>query len=587
MSAKRRRGGSKSKQRSHKRAPRTQRSPRPHLLSDVRRAIDDGDPLSLLSYVSTLLCVTDPRSKDPFTEDDPAQVSLEELVGTFIDVPNPETSALLAVIAELVHRDEVMGIRIRRELATRPNLEPHWIAELSQAVTHRAVRMSHILGDGDDVILGTRLPGGQELTSIVYIDHNLGTIVKDCFVVPVPIDAIIDDLRRATDDPDARFDDMSLADARAWVEAAIARAAITFPREESESWPASRALVEWILQDLPKGGTEYQHPRWDSEAIAELIERFFASTYGARLDDADRRGLLDSLLWYGTDYGGGDPLRWSPVKVEILLCDWIPRKIVADAAYLAMAPALLRAFIRFAHAEVEIRDELTREALATVDLLEAEFQDIIRSDRPQGPHALLAALGLDTSEDDWSSRSTTAAQDVLDVLSREVGGDAQLDRLDTEPLPDEPFRWDGIADDIRARVGEVLALTDRCCDEVLDIEYRTACRRLLARAAAGDPDLLRRKARAETAAAALVWIIGKANGLFDLWGRGLLVKDVLSHFGIRKGSVSQRAATMLKAAGCDSDTYDLRLGSPDYLVADCRRRIIEFRDKYRLEAGMG
>ena len=124
MSAKRRRGGSKSKQRSHKRAPRTQRSPRSHLLSDVRRAIDDGDPLSLLSYVSTLLCVTDPRSKDPFTEDDPAQVSLEELVGTFIDVPNPETSALLAVIAELVHRDEVMGIRIRRELATRPNLEP-------------------------------------------------------------------------------------------------------------------------------------------------------------------------------------------------------------------------------------------------------------------------------------------------------------------------------------------------------------------------------------------------------------------------------------------------------------------------------
>lgn len=122
---------------------------------------------------------------------------------------------------------------------------------------------------------------------------------------------------------------------------------------------------------------------------------------------------------------------------------------------------------------------------------------------------------------------------------------------------------------------------------MLDIEYRTACRRLLARAAAGDPDLFRRKARAETAAAALVWIIGKANGLFDLWGRGLLVKDVLSHFGIRKGSVSQRAATMLKAAGCDSDTYDLRLGSPDYLVADCRRRIIEFRDKYRLEAGMG
>jgi hypothetical protein len=175
---------------------------------------------------------------------------------------------------------------------------------------------------------------------------------------------------------------MSLADARAWAEDAIARAAISYPREESESWPASRALVEWILQDLPDGGTKYQHPQWDSKATAGLTERFFASPYGAKLDDADHRGLLESLLWFGTDYGPGDPLRWSAEKVEILLWNWIPRKIVADAAYLAKAPALLRAFIRFAHAEVGIRDELTREALAMVDSLEPEYQDIIRSERP-------------------------------------------------------------------------------------------------------------------------------------------------------------------------------------------------------------
>ena len=542
------------------------------------------DPLSLLSYVSTMLCVTDPRSRDPFHQQDQTLQSLEELVGTFIEVPRPETSALLVAIAELAHRDELLRMRIRRELASRPKPEPRWLAELSQTVTHRAVRMSDVLGDGDDVILGTRLPGGQEITSVVYIDHNLGTIVKDCFVVPVPIDQIIDELREASDDPDISFDDMNFADARAWVEAAIARAAMTYPREESETWPASRALVEWIVHGLPAGGTEHQRPQWDSKATAQLAKKFFASTYGARLNDSDRKELLDSLLWYATDYGAGDPLRWGPVKVEILLCDWIPRKIVADAGYLALAPALLRAFIRFAHAEVGIRDELTRQAIATVDLLEREYQNIIRSDRPQGPQALLAALGLDTTGPPVRS---DLAQDVLDALSREVGGDAQLDRLGTAPLPDEPFRWEGIADDIRARVGEILALTDRFCDEVLDIEYRTACRRLLSRAAAGDPDLFRRKGRADTAAAALAWIIGKANHLFSLWGSGLLVKDVLSHFGLRTGSVSQRAATLLKAAGCDCDTYDLSLGSPDYLVAERRRRIVEARDKYRLEVGTG
>jgi hypothetical protein len=162
-----------------------------------------------------------------------------------------------------------------------------------------------------------------------------------------------------------------------------------------------------------------------------------------------------------------------------------------------------------------------------------------------------------------------------------------LDTLDTEPLPDEPFCWDGIPDDVQARVGEVLLLTERCCDEMFDAECRTACRRLLARAAAGRPDLFRRKGRAETAAAAVVWIIGKANGVFGMWGSGLLVKDVLGHFGIRNGGVSQRASTLLEAAGCDSHTYDLRLGSPDYLVAHRRRRIIEFRDMYRLETEVG
>ena len=40
----------------------------------------------------------------------------------------------------------------------------------------------------------------------------------------------------------------------------------------------------------------------------------------------------------------------SPVAVEIILHDWIPRKLVADPPYLAKAPDLLRAFVRFCHA---------------------------------------------------------------------------------------------------------------------------------------------------------------------------------------------------------------------------------------------
>jgi hypothetical protein len=114
---------------------------------------------------------------------------------------------------------------------------------------------------------------------------------------------------------------------------------------------------------LPPGGTGYVRPEWDEAALAELTDRFFASPEAHGLDDEDRRALLESLLWFGTDYGPGDPLRWSPTAVEILLLDWIPRKIIAEPAYLRRAPDLLRAFVAFCHVQRGLRTELTTEAL--------------------------------------------------------------------------------------------------------------------------------------------------------------------------------------------------------------------------------
>ena len=187
---------------------------------------------------------------------------------------------------------------------------------------------------------------------------------------------------------------LSLADARTWVDDAVKRGAITFPPFETEDWPGCRALVEWVIRGLPAGGLGYPRTEYSPEDIAAIAARFFSSSYGSPMDDADHRELLDTLLWYGTDYGPGEPLKWSPVRIEILLDDWLPRKIVAPAEYLAKAPNLLRAFIRFAHAEVGIRSELTQEALSAVDHWEPVYQETIRSDRAQGAEAILAAMGV-------------------------------------------------------------------------------------------------------------------------------------------------------------------------------------------------
>lgn len=526
-----------------------------------------------------LLAVVDPRAKTPWdrsvADDEDGELSLNDLLISFGDVDCAETSALLAAIAQIAP-DELIRARARRYFAGRRQLLPAWLRQLGTAEAYRCVEMSEALGDANDVFIGVRLSGGHELTALVYVDHNLGTVAKDGFVLSMPIDELVT-MARANQDSsaDVQLDELGPADARARLEQAIELGAITFPPFESDTWPVSRPLVEWILRLLPEGGRGYERPDWDDEAQTSLAEEFFASDFGRALDDAGHRALFESILWYGVDYGNGDPLRWSPTAVEILLLDWIPRKIIAPSRHLAKVPKLLRAFIPYAHARAGIRAPLTDQTLAAIAGFEHEYQKLIRSPRLQGAEALLAAAGAIEPFD--------INEHMLDLLRAAVGGEEALASLADDPLPDEPFAWDGIAEDIRDRVSEVLAMCDRCCEELLDVEYRTACRRYLARVATGDAEVFRRRGSAHTAAAAVCWTIGTAN---DLFGGRMLVKDLLAHFGIASGGVSQRALTLMKAAGIrDPDDYgtsawDVRVGTPDLLVSSRRRSIIERRDRH-------
>ena len=323
------------------------------------------------------------------------------------------------------------------------------------------------------------------------------------------------------DDPDTEARELAPADARVRITEAIEHGALIYPPYESDSWPASRPLVEWMTGLLPTGGVGYPRVRTGATPrTAELTERFLGSPHGAGLDDPDHRSLLESLLWFGTDYGPGDPLGWSPTRVEILLLDWLPRKIVADAEFLAKAPELLRALIRFSHHERGIRTALTEQTLRAVDEFEPEYQRLVRSPRPQGPAALLAAMGVPIADAPWESSERRAPRTrtrcSLDFLAR----DRRRRGRRCPPWTRRrcrPRTSTGSASRRTCTTGwrEVLERVDDCCTALLDLEYRTAARRLLAALATADPDIFRRRARADTAAAAVCWIVGRANGLFD------------------------------------------------------------------------
>lgn len=369
MSDKRRARGAKQVRRDAKRAKKRhrERAPDTTFTDAIRRALG-GHPLGLLSLASMFIHVGRPgRHRD--------ETYLDNILDALIGIRNRETTALLAVIAELLIDDPALQFRCRRELTERAEHLPRWIAALPRIDVYRAVRRTDVFGDVDELVVGMRLDGRHELTIAVQIDHNLLSTVVDAGVVPGPIDAALARVAESSSDTDVF--EMSLADARTWIADALSKPRLV---QETENWPLYRALVQWLVERLPEGG-EHRSPAIDWKAIEELCDSFFATSSAAPFTDPCHRELLLDLIETGT----GDPLRWSAARVECAIGgtpyvdEHLPSEVALDA------PDLLRAFIPYAHVQSGIRDELTSQTVAMVDALRSRYKrEVLREARNWG-----------------------------------------------------------------------------------------------------------------------------------------------------------------------------------------------------------
>ena len=161
-----------------------------------------------------------------------------------------------------------------------------------------------------------------------------------------------------------------------------------------------------------------------------------------------------------------------------------------------------------------------------------------------------------------------------------VGSAEALWRLDAEPLPDEAFDWSAVEGRDRSFVADVLAQSDQCCDLVLDVEYRTITRRLLARVAARDPCPFRRSPYADRCAASLVWLACDASGMFATRPR-TPASWIWSWFSV--GNCSDRGRTLRRAAGLEPErgwcSEPLELGDPTLLHSFFRETILLERQR--------
>ncbi|MEE6282020.1 hypothetical protein [Georgenia sunbinii] len=556
-------------------APETPAPSPDDFLGTIAAALADPEPLSFLALASSMVAALDPRSADPLApvaDDSPeAALFLESLIGHVV----PETTALLLAFAELLP-DNHLAQRARREARRRDHVLPRWLQRLDEAEPGPVTASTDVLGDGQNTVVSVQLVGGESLTAVVYVDHNLGTVAKDGFIVPDDLPAFRADFDALADESDGvEFTDLRPAEARAQIEQAIAMGAMTVPRFESDTWPASRPIVEWIIGLLPPGGTGFERPEWTDEQRSAISAEFLRSPEGATLTGRDDDAITRDLLWFTTDYSGGEPLRWSFLNVQILLADWYPRKVMAGLAYLRRVPTVLRALVRYAHRLEGIPGPLTERTLKAIDEWEPLYLELISDAGAPGTPGPLDQL----SRADLAELLAHLANHVHEQAAGAVGGEQALAELDDAPLPDEAFQWDNIPADVHERVAEILQLCDGCAGEMFDVEMRTAFRRVLARTAATDPAVFRRRSKNSTAAAAIAWLVASANDRLSPYSGGLTTKALLAHFGVT-GSISDRARPFLRAFGADEwqSAYDLTFGTPEVLTSDRRARLIEMRD---------
>lgn len=563
------------------------------LLSALRQGLRNAEPLDLLLVVSSIICATDHGPLRSPGDDTPV-VPLADLVESFIGVDYAETTAALSIMRVLLGSHELTS-GIQRELARRRQPMPQWVQDFDQArVLPRVASLIDVLGDGCNYLIGLELKDGRQLTAVVYVDVNLGRVVKDAFIIPESLDATADHFRSIGPWDGQSIVDVDPADARAAIEHAIDLGNHMYPPLESDSWPLCQPLVEWMVRQYPGGGEAPDQREWTEGELKAITEDFLASDDAQHLRDPDHADLMDSLLWFASGWSGGDPFRWSPVRVEMLLADWFPRKVMADAEYLSKLPTVLRSYIRYCHQRADIPASRTRETLLAVDEWEPEYQGTIRSERLQGAQALIASMLPHMAERLWDVDSlddfdrldgvfdaeSWTDEDfgsyMLSRLDLDVGDRTALMNLDTDPLPDEAFSWTDIPDDIRQSVEVVLMECDRVATERLSVELRTSMRRLLRRIALGDPGIFRRRASLQRGAAAVAWLAYRAND-----DGSLQTQDLLAAFDVT-GSVSQRAEPMLRAIGINPHTrYGAHyLGAADLLTSSRRAQLIAARDRY-------
>ena len=280
--------------------------------------------------------------------------------------------------------------------------EPAWAPDLgSVRPTAAALMCEEAFDDGVSVMVEFTAPNVETHTIGIYIDHNMGGLVKDVFLAGPLSDVRSQMGRKAPNQVGLAIRDLDLAEARARAETAFDMLDHTWDPPVNEDVRPMRALIEARLRLLPEG---FELPDDYVEITPDerdaLLEDFLSSPGGRRWrGDEDAEDVAQLAIDFGADYNHGGPLRWSPVVVEIFMTSWLARKVTREPGFFERVPDVLSDWVKYAGRRQGVPAAPLREAVAAVEECREEMLDAVSDPEAWGPAKIIASAALEAGVD--------------------------------------------------------------------------------------------------------------------------------------------------------------------------------------------
>jgi hypothetical protein len=266
--------------------------------------------------------------------------------------------------------------------ALRPRVadrnDPPWAETIGRARFVEAFAPVDPYEEQDLVVSSFEYPDGRRHALAYLVDQNFDGLVRQAHLSADPEDvrqAFLESGELALRPVDAQEVADRLAQGLLVFDASVD------PPCDDEMAPLV-PLLRARQRTLPPP-TERQPPEFDAEAPRAMVDEFARSQEAGRSKVAIE--LADLFVSCRLERLDADPLRWSPIAVELLLCDWLPRKAALEKDEVRAVPGALKRWVRFAGRKKGLAADLVDETLAAVDQFTPDFRRAMQDPSRHGP----------------------------------------------------------------------------------------------------------------------------------------------------------------------------------------------------------